>query len=101
MSIGRAVLAWELPLLKKAEKNGKGVAEITSLFNQYCAEFKDSLKNKPKKPEPKELTKAEKTAITKAKNKAKKEADDEVAKLKAEREAEEAKTNQEEESKNG
>jgi len=100
MSIGRAVLAWELPLLKKAEKNGKGVAEITSLFNQYCAEFKaefEGSKNKPK--EKVELTKAEKTAITKAKNKAKKEADDEVERLKAEREAEEARL--EKESKNG
>ena len=96
--IGRAVVAWELPLLRRAEKDGNRVpSKVLELFTQYCKDFKDDKDAKANEVTvPKELTKAEKTKLTKAKNKAKKEADAEVAKLKAEREAEESKEKTEE-----
>ena len=90
--IGRAVEAWELPLLRKAEVDGKREPKkVLELFTKYCKEFKDGeeeLANAPVQKVP--LTPAEKRAITKTKNKAKKEADAEVVRLKAKHEQEEA-----------
>lgn len=96
--IGRAVEKWEIPLLRKAEKDGnREVGKVVKLFNEYREDFLAEKEDEASKPVvPKELTPAEKRARTLAKKKAKAEADAEVARLKAEREAEEAKEKEEE-----